>query len=179
MGKTNASVSPAKSRKKHPHARGEDARAATASLYSPETPPRTWGRRIDIFVDAVSIGNTPTHVGKTSLCKRNRAVDGKHPHARGEDRLVICATPSIGETPPRTWGRLSLSAAFMAARRNTPTHVGKTYVQALSACLMAKHPHARGEDLEDPFGVASDSETPPRTWGRHLEFISFFPFYFQ
>ncbi|HBY5513705.1 TPA: hypothetical protein MIY23_02425 [Klebsiella pneumoniae] len=29
----------------------------------------------------------------------------KHPHACGEDFVMICATRPIRETPPRMWGR--------------------------------------------------------------------------
>ena len=45
--------------------------------------------------------------------------------------------------------------------------------------LTKKHPHARGEDPVGAIAGAAGSETPPRTWGRPLEFISFFPFIFQ
>ena len=51
---------------------------------------------------------------------------GKHPHARGEDDAPVFADLIQIETPPRTWGRLAYLVAYRWARRNTPTHVGKT-----------------------------------------------------
>ena len=48
------------------------------------------------------------------------------PHVRGEDLAPVELTLSVGETPPRTWGRLSAIATVGGAVGNTPTYVGKT-----------------------------------------------------
>ena len=38
----------------------------------------------------IAIGNTPTHVGKTSCRQTSPGEKGKHPHARGEDTSILC-----------------------------------------------------------------------------------------
>ena len=50
--------------------------------------------------------------------------------------------------------------------RNTPTHVGKTISQQSIPAKSQKHPHARGEDLDEVLAGPGKEETPPRTWGR-------------
>lgn len=64
MSRIDASASDKRSRET-PHARGEDALIAEASVLSAETPPRMWGRP-DFFGHLLLCdGNTHTHVGKT------------------------------------------------------------------------------------------------------------------
>ena len=105
------------------------------------------------------MGNTPTHVGKTLICFSGGEVNY--------------------ETPPRTWGRPHFLGGFLIPKGNTPTHVGKTAGRLTREMADRKHPHARGEDPGISMRIQKYRETPPRTWGRHLEFISFFPSYFQ
>ena len=50
---------------KHPHVRGEDTPSGPQYVADEETPPRAWGRLSKKVVDSLSIGNTPTCVGKT------------------------------------------------------------------------------------------------------------------
>ena len=126
VGKTArcAAVSPA--RKKHPHGRGEDTRTVSRVTQPSETPPRTWGRRSSTMNELSSIRNTPTDVGKTPHDDRRCARARKHPHGRGEDQTHAAAVARQRETPPRTWGRHSVSMAANLPPRNTPTDVGKT-----------------------------------------------------
>ena len=111
---------------KHPHARGEDAARAAASASVLETPPRTWGRLTPRPNSQTISRNTPTHVGKTGGFVNEYPLEGKHPHARGEDQAATGAGKTIMETPPRTWGRPRLFLRESERRGNTPTHVGKT-----------------------------------------------------
>ena len=111
---------------KHPHARGEDLLPYMGLEREAETPPRTWGRLELDALDELVVGNTPTHVGKTSEGNRTAIRSGKHPHARGEDILGHDADPVLLETPPRTWGRPDRLNWLIDEGRNTPTHVGKT-----------------------------------------------------
>ena len=159
VGKTRKNRNRKNRSQKHPHARGEDRGRARQYRSVQETPPRTWGRRVGTSSIVIRPGNTPTHVGKT--LHRRQALSGnrKHPHARGEDRMY-----AAGES---------------CRSRNTPTHVGKTSGGVQEVGVDQKHPHARGEDAENGDCSRQGVETPPRTWGRHLEFISFFPSYFQ
>ena len=112
------------------------------------------------------MGNTPTCVGKTLPISTCPCWIWKHPHVRGEDHFpgVLCGTHE--ETPPRAWGRLLKTFAFMAGFGNTPTCVGKTYPQKCINAEQRKHPHVRGEDLSPAMPGATERETPPRAWGR-------------
>ena len=110
--------------------------------------------------------NTPTHVGKTRLASYTERGIQKHPHARGEDPPDLHKAWRQRETPPRTWGRHPLLILLGGNDRNTPTHVGKTWLRSGPATLGRKHPHARGEDPLPDDSTPSRPETPPRTWGR-------------
>jgi len=131
---------------KHPHVCGEDS--------------------LDTGWHCAMRGNTPTCVGKTGVLG-DRADDvEKHPHVCGEDLSLLRPLPSVGETPPRVWGRPSFSDAFTFRQRNTPTCVGKTFPSCSSQKASWKHPHVCGED--DPAGTVNGvgAETPQRVWGR-------------
>ena len=72
--------------------------------------------------------NTPTHVGKTLTLFLGGASCRKHPHARGEDENTPRERARAMETPPRTWGRRNAMLFRRMTVRNTPTHVGKTFL---------------------------------------------------
>ena len=146
VGKTASLTAMISVKEKHPHARGEDTKARLVFAPEKETPPRTWGRQ-RARRRAQSLGrNTPTHVGKTIRGGHQHNYDKKHPHARGEDMVAKLINSMVGETPPRTWGRLPRFAVPAFAGGNTPTHVGKTSGTGSEAARLRKHPHARGED---------------------------------
>ena len=166
VGKTNTPPTNPAPVKKHPHGRGEDVWCATAPCLTTETPPRTWGRQGATDKRTVRLRNTPTDVGKTAPRWRGRDASGKHPHGRGEDRIIAKAWRSCVETPPRTWGRLNPAADQESARGNTPTDVGKTRVFRPVPRPAWKHPHGRGEDAGAKRSACPAPETPPRTWGR-------------
>jgi len=50
--------------------------------------------------------------------------------------------------------------------RNTPTHVGKTFLAPVILYPAQKHPHARGENQTWRNSRVLNTETPPRTWGK-------------
>ena len=152
---------------KHPHGRGEDPVTSASPGTETETPPRTWGRPVIARPHRAFPRNTPTDVGKTRLWRSSPGPLRKHPHGRGEDRLVLGQIGAELETPPRTWGRRRERIAELEAHRNTPTDVGKTDDLAQSELLMEKHPHGRGEDRPRILVGRGGAETPPRTWGRH------------
>ena len=64
----------------------------------------------------------------------------------GKTLFVTDTITRFGETPPRTWGRLTRAEQKAFNRRNTPTHVGKTLDAKDAPAEGWKHPHARGED---------------------------------
>ena len=166
VGKTWWASTPFTTGWKHPHACGEDPRLAEGVRHGPETPPRMWGRRAAASGSHRSTGNTPTHVGKTSIKAGIEVPGWKHPHACGEDRPDHNRAQEFEETPPRMWGRLASEAQEQAAVRNTPTHVGKTGRYGFKDHENRKHPHACGEDDNVLLQCADSVETPPRMWGR-------------
>ena len=86
VGKTRLCSSRGASKRKHPHARGEDFPVPGRPRIQRETPPRTWGRLTHSPSNSRRLRNTPTHVGKTEAFDLLCVVWRKHPHARGEDR---------------------------------------------------------------------------------------------
>ena len=72
------------------------------------------------------------------------------------------------ETPPRTWRRLDKPIGANARPRNTSTDVEKTTSRTAAEEVTRKHLHGRGEDPRRACRAAPNSETPPRTWRRHL-----------
>ena len=134
---------------KHPHVRGEDAKKNGGFNPKKETPPRAWGRLFYGRRYVMRSGNTPTCVGKTPTPTARPSSSGKHPHVRGEDSHVGTILAAYLETPPRAWGRLSIWLANAYIDRNTPTCVGKTMSQQRYLRYAGKHPHVRGEDLNE------------------------------
>ena len=114
--------------------------------------------------------NTPTGVGKTHNQRRIEKLVEKHPHGRGEDAACSALMPLLLETPPRAWGRPRLRPSVGRTPRNTPTGVGKTAAYGLQWAALQKHPHGRGEDVQLWLQIQCDMETPPRAWGRHMDF---------
>ena len=94
--------------RKHPHACGEDDTVYKATSAEEETPPRVWGRLSANRPDSLTIGNTPTRVGKTLKEQRKGVWGRKHPHACGEDKTSKASQARPIETPPRVWGRQRL-----------------------------------------------------------------------
>ena len=85
VGKTTRGSAKRIQQRKHPHGRGEDARARLRACTRAETPPRAWGRRAQRLELPRSRRNTPTGVGKTGAGPGGCARARKHPHGRGED----------------------------------------------------------------------------------------------
>ena len=113
-------------------------------MFAFETPPRTWRGRHRTRQLAEQIGNTSTHVERTS---------------RFLFRFLF-----FRETPPRTWRGLGLRLKRRFCSRNTSTHVERTIVRLPRAVISRKHFHARGEDKAGRTDRAGFVETPPRTW---------------
>ena len=88
VGKTHPRRARRRTRRKHPHGRGEDKVCEDKSCISAETPPRAWGRLFRGHRDMVIRRNTPTGVGKTTGDIDPTISFEKHPHGRGEDKLA-------------------------------------------------------------------------------------------
>ena len=125
-----------------------------------------WGRQWYGNSPGLTIGNTPTGVGKTPRRRKSGAWCRKHPHGCGED-LQLKRMPKTGlETPPRVWGRLARTSSNSISSRNTPTGVGKTTLLPSEDLFIEKHPHGCGEDSQATLSMVQPWETPPRVWGR-------------
>ncbi len=93
----------------HPHVRGDDNRVPMPSGLCVGSPPRAWGRRGVGRAASANARFTPTCVGTTLCERRRRRPPSVHPHVRGDDRLAIAATGAAYGSPPRAWGRRTLS----------------------------------------------------------------------
>ncbi len=127
VGKTVTRPSDFRGRWKHPHVRGEDPCPRQSCRCTRETPPRAWGRPLQIWSASKMRRNTPTCVGKTVLSNFSFSILGKHPHVRGEDYRLLNVRHFGVETPPRAWGRLKRLEVQVSVLGNTPTCVGKTF----------------------------------------------------
>ena len=85
VGKTPAEADLLCQGGKHPHGRGEDGWRTPCAPVRVETPPRTWGRPVDVAKCHLMARNTPTDVGKTRQDQVACSGKRKHPHGRGED----------------------------------------------------------------------------------------------
>ena len=166
VGKTVRTDIAAERARKHPHGRGEDLRKAGQGRGYVETPPRAWGRQINRSAVRKLERNTPTGVGKTPATRARQSPSEKHPHGRGEDRLLHASLIFLAETPPRAWGRHPEKQDVVVRLRNTPTGVGKTRGGKSRYGRAWKHPHGRGEDRSRTGDAIAGGETPPRAWGR-------------
>ncbi len=131
-----------------------------------ETPPRVWGRLRSCWISRRRLGNTPTCVGKTELCRYLNKITEKHPHVCGEDRGSFMSVKVASETPPRVWGRQFKLCIRRGVTGNTPTCVGKTASDSTIKARLEKHPHVCGEDQRNLTRIKCRWETPPRVWGR-------------
>ncbi len=106
---------------------GKTSCSSTESKLAIGSPPRTWGRHDFLCGQLHVFRFTPTHVGKTNVLASLSMSTPVHPHARGEDDVLVGIHRSLGGSPPRTWGRLSIVLSKNASIWFTPTHVGKTF----------------------------------------------------
>ena len=70
------------------------------------------------------------------------------------------------ETPPPARGRLAKLIGTGRSVRNTPTCAGKTTYTLSAQPRSRKHPHLRGEDLQNTTKRLPMQETPPPARGR-------------
>ena len=80
-------------------------KAYTCVHANPGSPPRAWGKLRDSFLIFVSVGLTPTCVGKTHLANIEDLLRTAHPHVRGENKMYRRASILRIGSPPRAWGK--------------------------------------------------------------------------
>ena len=150
----------------HPHACGENAPGADCGVAHNGSPPRLWGKRYPMKNRAAGDRFTPTLVGKTMGFYVQSATQGVHPHACGENLMVLVQTLVARGSPPRLWGKQPGTIWGLRVSRFTPTLVGKTPRSTAPAASPAVHPHACGENLYLQSAAASAGGSPPRLWGK-------------
>ena len=166
---TTACVLPRRQRTPvHPHARGDDRTMSPGFTPRSGSPPSAWGRllRQGIFVRRQRF--TPTRVGTTLRDPPTSIMFSVHPHARGDDGILLLRPNAGNGSPPRAWGRRISGDPAKCARRFTPTRVGTTRCCAPQPPASSVHPHARGDDSRPVSAAESAAGSPPRAWGRLL-----------
>ena len=130
------------------------------------SPPRGWGKLVEVIGIIAPERFTPTRVGKTpkpSVVDQARAV---HPHAGGENLTKCLAKLAQTGSPPRGWGKQAERRRELDDRRFTPTRVGKTGGGGRAAGVRAVHPHAGGENKPASDDTEPRCGSPPRGWGK-------------
>ena len=127
VGTTRTSRLHSRIRSVHPHARGDDGILATRRSVELGSPPRPWGRHIDLVFTCDTCRFTPTPVGTTVTVQLGSSHTTVHPHARGDDVTTSSGIAMASGSPPRPWGRRSRCDTAPRPRRFTPTPVGTTW----------------------------------------------------
>jgi len=149
----------------HPHVRGEDCASGARPGPSCGSPPRAWGGRIHVLDAQIAQRLTPTCVGRTDGRGQVEVPAAAHPHVRGEDAALGCASLLARGSPPRAWGGQHEDDPERGAARLTPTCVGRTTVTLPPETVVPAHPHVRGEDAGSLRMRATAAGSPPRAWG--------------
>ncbi len=131
----------------HPHVRGDDVSRAGSTSARGGSPPRAWGRRLEVTEPKLGPRFTPTCVGTTTGASSMVSVASVHPHVRGDDSGPAHTTTGSPGSPPRAWGRRRKARHHGQLRRFTPTCVGTTRDKGASTRRSTVHPHVRGDDL--------------------------------
>ena len=106
VGKTGRSSRRQRNVQVHPHACGENAASLLADKYCRGPPPRVWGKPVIPGHEWQAVRSTPTRVGKTKKFILIVAFASVHPHACGENGILIYLPMNSTGPPPRVWGKL-------------------------------------------------------------------------
>jgi len=117
--------------------------------------------------------STPTRVGTTICAPSIRRFLPVHPHARGDNGVILALSAMKGGPPPRAWGQHHHAGQDRRRDRSTPTRVGTTGPTPGTRAHRPVHPHARG-DNEAPFGRGHHvvRSTPTRVGTTHHAHVS-------
>ena len=84
-------------------------------------------------------------MGNTLTRKGVYAIQGDHPHLRGEYLIGKDLWIPDEGSPPLAWGILKMSSKTYGVDGITPTCVGNTPITIERPSLCKDHPHLRGE----------------------------------
>ena len=154
-------------RRAHPHSRGEDESTATAKGISQDSSPVTWGRRRvrQRLPDDERL--IPAYSGKTVRRRHTLRSRRVHPHSRGENAAVSCASYVCTGSSPLTQGKRSAPGRGPRKPWLIPAHAGKTQTRPGWHPQAGAHPRSRGENTFT-FRVSSLAPgSSPLTRGKH------------
>ena len=125
---------------------GKTSRSYGPLAHRRGSPPRVWGKLVNLSNYSRVWRFTPTRVGKTVFGGNTPASIAVHPHACGENALGLIDTDGADGSPPRVWGKLWLP-----------------FFRAFSRPV---HPHACGENVLTLALRVAGLGSPPRVWGK-------------
>jgi len=129
----------------HPHVRGDGKSPRPPNLRPTGSPPRAWGRPVELPNRAARRRFTPTCVGTASRRCGTTFAATVHPHVRGDGAANEAADRGELGSPPRAWGRPVAFASRVVRSSFTPTCVGTARFAARECRSIAVHPHVRGD----------------------------------
>ncbi len=152
----------------HPHACGEQSRPKKPNCTIRGSSPRMWGTGASRIRQWQRHRFIPTHVGNSLGDHRPLVWLAVHPHACGEQLLMMSRLLRGYGSSPRMWGTDHRKYRPAGQRRFIPTHVGNRPSSLISRCLKAVHPHACGEQISDTPAAIAPGGSSPRMWGTVL-----------
>ena len=154
----------------HPHTCGEILYFVFLHYLVSGSPPHVWGNHFHESLLQILLRFTPTRVGKSFARAMTLNPLPVHPHTCGE---IFCWNRySCGRcgSPPHVWGNPAAIVVRCAAKRFTPTRVGKSKPFAIGFDCNAVHPHTCGEIYCWAVEPAVDYGSPPHVWGNQQYF---------
>ena len=107
----------------------------------------------------------PTRVGRTPRLVKLVTGHTDHPHAGGENIILITPTARGAGPSPRGWGERMGAGRVYALGRTIPTRVGRTRNIQPPCGSSSDHPHAGGENARLALQFHADGGPSPRGWG--------------
>ena len=110
----------------HPHTRGEHVDSQPCLARPEGSPPHSWGTRRSRTHIGYQERITPTLVGNTLFCFKQRLEFKDHPHTRGEHGEDSKGITRQTGSPPHSWGTRAHRPPKRVRAGITPTLVGNT-----------------------------------------------------
>ena len=135
-----------RSRRDHPHSRGENDAAAERAWVPVGSSPLTRGKHLADRVHELTHGLIPTHAGKTWCASARPQRSRAHPRSCGENRCILVDQWSRWGSSPLMRGKHRACDHFIGALRLIPAHAGKTMTSARASFACRAHPRSCGEN---------------------------------
>ena len=165
VGNRPCAQPPARRAAVHPHACGEQSMASRSASIGLGSSPRVWGTGHHVRGHGRRSRFIPTRVGNRYHSAKRPSHSPVHPHACGEQRIVVGPVACHFGSSPRVWGTGPDHARGAAVVRFIPTRVGNRPVSAQLRAAKAVHPHACGEQKAAGVHHTPYVGSSPRVWG--------------